>query len=197
MSDPGDDSRFPSDADGRQVFEFDGRRPALGPGVWLAPGARVIGDVTLGRRVSIWFNAVLRGDIQRIVVGEGSNVQDNCTLHVDDDDPCLLGRDVVVGHGAILHGCTIEDECLVGMGSVVLNGARVGRGSVVAAGALVPPGREIPPGHLAIGVGAKVVKPIPDGFWDAEPLGAAKYRRLAASYADGRPWRWPDPDDPD
>jgi len=177
-----------------QLVPFSGRNPRLGRGVHLAAGARVVGDVTLGDRVSIWFNAVVRGDIAPVVVGAGSNVQDNCTLHVDDDEPCLVGRDVVVGHGAILHGCTVEDGCLIGMGSVVLNGAVVGKGSVVGAGALVPQGKAIPPGHLVLGLGAKVVRPLPDDFWSGTQLGNAKYRRLAESYARGIAWRWPDPE---
>jgi len=184
MSDPGPD----------QIVPFSGQAPRLGRNVHVAPGARVVGDVTLGDGVSVWFNAVLRGDIAPVVVGAGSNVQDNCTLHVDDRDPCLVGRDVVVGHGAILHGCTVEDECLIGMGSIVLNGAVIGRGSVVGAGALVPQGKVVPPGHLVLGLGAKVVKPLPEDFWSTEALGNAKYRRLAESYARGVPWRWPDPE---
>ena len=177
-----------------QVVEFSGRTPVLGRDVYLAPGARVVGDVRLGDRVSVWCNAVLRGDINRIEVGDGSNVQDNCTFHVDDDFPCLVGRDVVVGHAAILHGCVVEDECLVGMGSVLLNGVVVRRGAVVAAGAVLPQGFEVPAGHLVMGVGGKVLRPLPPGFWDAEPLGASKYRRLAESYMRGVAWRWPDPE---
>jgi carbonic anhydrase/acetyltransferase-like protein (isoleucine patch superfamily) len=177
-----------------QVVPFDGRAPRLGPDVYLAPGSRVVGDVVLGRRVSIWFNAVLRGDLAPVRVGDGSNVQDNCTLHVDDEEPCLVGRDVVVGHGAILHGCTVEDACLIGMGSVVLNGARIGRGSVVGAGAVVPQRRVIPPGHLVLGVGAGIVRPLPEGFWESETFGDSKYRRLAETYRRGHGWRWPDAD---
>ena len=177
-----------------QVLEFAGKRPTLGRDVYVAPGARVVGDVRLGNRVSIWFNAVLRGDIHFVSVGDGSNVQDNCTFHVDDDFPCVVGRDVVVGHAAILHGCTVEDRALIGMGSVLLNGVRIGAGSVVAAGAVLPPGLVVPPGHLVMGVGGKVLKPLPEGFWDAEPLGAAKYRRLAESHARGTAWTWPDAD---
>jgi carbonic anhydrase/acetyltransferase-like protein (isoleucine patch superfamily) len=143
--------------------------------------------------VSIWFNAVLRADIHRIVIGDGSNIQDNATCHVDDDFPCLVGRDVVVGHAAVLHGCTVEDRCLVGMSSTLLNGVVVGTGSVVAAGALVAPGTRIPPGSLAIGVPARI-KPLPDDFFAKEPLAASKYRRMAESYLRGVPWRWPDPE---
>src|SRR5205814_739235 len=118
----------------------------------------------------------------------------NCTLHVDDDYPCLVGRDVVVGHGAILHGCIVEDRALIGMGSVVLNGVCVGRGSVVAAGAGLPPGLQVPPMHVVMGVGGKIVKPLPPDMWEHENFGDTRYRRLAETYARGIPWKWPDPE---
>jgi carbonic anhydrase/acetyltransferase-like protein (isoleucine patch superfamily) len=178
----------------QQLIEFSGHMPRLGQDVFLAQGARLVGDVRLADRVSIWFNAVLRGDIHHVEIGEGSNVQDNCTLHVDDDWPCVVGRDVVVGHGVVLHGATVEDRALVGMGSVLLNGVRVGAGSVVAAGAVLPPGFQVPPAHLVMGVGGKSMKPLPADFWEKELHGAAKYRRLAATYAQGLKWSWPDPD---
>ena len=177
-----------------QVIPFGDKHPTLGPDVFLAPGSRVAGDVRLGRRVSIWFNAVLRGDIHFVSVGDGSNIQDNSTLHVDDDFPCIVGRDVVVGHAALLHGCTVGDRALIGMGSVLLNGVSVGEGAVVAAGAVLPPGLCVPPRHLVMGVGGKIIKPLPDGFWDGEQFGDRKYRRLAETYMRGIPWRWPDPD---
>jgi carbonic anhydrase/acetyltransferase-like protein (isoleucine patch superfamily) len=180
--------------DAEQVVSFSGRSPRIGRDVYLAPGARVVGDVTLGERVSVWFNAVLRADMDRIEVGDGTNIQDNCTLHVDDDLPCLVGRDVVVGHAAVLHACVVGDEALVGMGSVVLSGARVGRRAVVAAGAVVPEYMHVPESHVVMGVGGKVLKPLPADFWTTRPLAASKYRRLAESYLRGTPYRWPDPD---
>lgn len=160
----------------------------------MAPGAWLVGDVVLGDRVSIWYNAVLRGDLERVEVGAGSNVQDNCTLHVDDGEPCVVGRDVVVGHAAVLHGCTVGDRCLIGMSATLLNGVVVGEGSVVAAGSVVPPGRRVPSGSLVMGVGARRVEPLPEGFWSREPLAASKYRRLAEVHASGGAWRWPDED---
>ena len=144
--------------------------------------------------MSVWFNAVLRGDIHHVQVGDGSNIQDNCTLHVDDDYPCIVGRDVVVGHAAVLHGCDVADRCLIGMSAPLLNGVRIGEGAVVAAGTLIPEGKEIPPGHLVMGLGAKLIKPLPEDFWEPEPLGASKYRRHAESYLKGTPYRWPDED---
>jgi carbonic anhydrase/acetyltransferase-like protein (isoleucine patch superfamily) len=120
----------------------------------------VLGDVTLGPRASVWYTTVLRGDMDRIVVGEASNLQDGTIVHVDAGRPALIGARVGVGHRAILHGCTVEDECLIGMGSVVLNGAVIGSGSVVAAGAVVREGMAVPPGSLVMGVPGRVVRPV-------------------------------------
>lgn len=133
-------------------------RPSLGDRVFVAPSAEVIGDVTLGADTGIWFGAVLRGDIARISVGDRSNVQDNAVIHTDCDTPCLIGADVTIGHGAIVHGATVHDGALIGMGAIVLNRAVVGEGAIVAAGALVPEGKEIPARWLAIGVPAKPVR---------------------------------------
>lgn len=117
----------------------------------IARGAVVLGEVTIGRDSSIWYNAVVRGDVQSIVIGEGTNIQDNATLHVDHASPLVIGDYVTVGHGAILHGCTIEDGVLIGMGAIVLNGAVIGRGSIVAAGALVTQNTVVPEGTLVMG----------------------------------------------
>lgn len=132
--------------------------PTLGARVFVAPGARVIGDCRLQDDVGIWFNAVLRGDLEPIEVGERSNIQDGAVLHTDYGMPCRIGKDVTVGHGAIVHGATVEDGALIGMGATVLSGARIGQGALVAAGALVPEGKEIPAGWLAMGVPAKAVR---------------------------------------
>lgn len=134
------------------------QQPKLGTGVYIAKGAAVLGDVTLGDFSSVWYNAVLRGDINRIVVGHHSNIQDNAVLHLADDFPCLLGNYVTVGHSAVVHACTIGDECLVGMGAIVLDGAVVGEQSLIGARALVTQGMQIPPGSLVLGSPAKVVK---------------------------------------
>lgn len=125
---------------------------------WIAPNATVVGDVTLGDESSIWFNCVLRGDLAPIRIGKQSNVQDGCILHVGAEFPCTLGDRVSLGHGAIVHGATIEDDCLIGMRATVLNGAVVGKGSIVGAGAVVPEKMVIPPGSLVLGLPAKVVK---------------------------------------
>ena len=130
------------------------------PSAFIAPGAAVMGDVTIGQDASVWYGAVLRGDMAPIVIGPESNLQDGTIVHVDDGAPCIVGRRVGVGHRVILHGCTVEDECLIGMGSVLLNGVRIGTGSVVAAGAVIPEGMQVPPHSLIMGVPGRIVRPV-------------------------------------
>src|SRR5881397_2837640 len=120
--------------------------PRLGQGVYVAQGAVVVGDVTVGDFSSVWYNAVLRGDINRIVVGHHTNIQDNAVLHLESDSPCLVGNYVTIGHSAIVHACTVGDESLIGMGAVVLDGAKIGRQCLIGAKSLVTPGVEIPDG---------------------------------------------------
>lgn len=138
------------------VMAVGGHEPVIHPEAFTAPTSVVAGEVTLGARSSVWYHAVLRADCGPIVLGEDSNIQDNCTLHVDPGFAVTVGARVSVGHNAVLHGCTVEDEVLVGMGATLLNGAHVGAGSLVAAQALVPQGLQIPPGSLVAGVPAKV-----------------------------------------
>jgi len=135
------------------LYRYAEHTPTVAADAFVAPGARLIGQVEIGPEASVWFNAVLRGDVEPIRIGPRSNVQDGTIMHTDDGFPLSVGTAVTIGHGVILHGCTIEDEALIGMGAVVLNGARVGRGALVGAGALVPEGVEIPAGHLALGIG--------------------------------------------
>src|SRR5471030_3561944 len=142
----------------RQLNKFLQKKPKLGKGVYIAKTATVIGDVTLGAHASVWYGAVLRGDINRIVVGHHSNIQDNAVLHLADDFPCVLGNWVTVGHGAIVHACKVGDETLVGIGAVILDGAVIGRQSLIGAKALVTQGTKIPPGSLVLGAPAKVVR---------------------------------------
>lgn len=139
-----------------------GREPVLEGPCFLAPGSYVIGDVVLAREVSVWFNAVLRGDEAPIRIGAGSNLQDGALVHTDMGVPAHVGQHVTVGHGAILHGAVLEDGCLVGMGAIVLNGARIGRESLVAAGTLIPEGRIIPPRSLVMGSPGRVVRTLRD-----------------------------------
>jgi carbonic anhydrase/acetyltransferase-like protein (isoleucine patch superfamily) len=130
------------------------------PTAFIAPGAVVLGDVSLGEDASVWYNCVVRGDMASIVVGRRTNLQDLTMVHVDEGVPCTIGNQVGVGHRAILHGCTVEDDVLVGMGAILLNGVRVGRGSVIGAGAVLKEGLEIPPDSLVLGVPARVVRQV-------------------------------------
>src|SRR6478752_2193121 len=138
------------------VLAVSGKAPQIGSSAFVAPGARVIGAVSLAEGASVWYNAVLRADSDSITVGAGSNLQDNVSVHVDSGQPVLIGENVSVGHNAVVHGCTIGDGSLIGMGAVVLNGAKIGSGCLVAGGAVILEGSEIPDGSLVAGVPAKV-----------------------------------------
>ena len=129
-----------------------------GKPLFVASNATVIGDITFGDQVGIWFGAVIRADRDRITIGNRSNIQDNCVVHTSKGFPVTIGNDVSVGHGAILHGCTIHDRVLIGMGAVVLNGAKVGDGSIIGAGAVITEGKEIPPKSVVVGVPGRIVK---------------------------------------
>ena len=142
----------------QQLDQFLRKTPRLGKGVYLAKTAAVLGDVTLGAHSSVWYGAVLRGDINRIVVGHHSNIQVNAVLHLADNFGCIVGNWVTVGHSAIVHACTVGDEVLVGMGAVILDGAVIGKPSLIGARALVTQGTKIPPGSLVLGAPAKVVR---------------------------------------
>lgn len=134
--------------------------PDIHATAFVAPTAAVMGDVTLGEESSVWYQAVLRGDMAPIRIGTQTNLQDGTIVHVDEGVPCTIGRRVGVGHRAILHGCTVEDDCLIGMGSILLNNVHVGTGSVVAAGAVLPEGMRVPPGSLVIGVPGRIVRQV-------------------------------------
>ena len=142
----------------KQLDRFLSKKPKIGKGVYIARGAAVLGDVTLGNYSSVWYNAVLRGDINRIVVGHHTNVQDNAVLHLADDFPCIIGNFVTIGHSAVVHACTVGDETLVGMGAVILDGTVIGRQCIIGAKALVTQGMKIPAGSLVLGAPAKVVR---------------------------------------
>lgn len=143
-------------ASGASVLSLPNTTPSIDATAFVADGARIVGDVSLAAGCSVWYNAVLRGDSAGIVIGPGSNVQDNVSVHVDAGHPVVIGSKVSVGHNAVVHGCTIGDGTLVGMGSVILSGAVIGDGCLVAGGAVVLGGAEIPPGSLVAGVPAKV-----------------------------------------
>jgi carbonic anhydrase/acetyltransferase-like protein (isoleucine patch superfamily) len=128
----------------------------IDPSVFIAQGAIVLGDVELGKDVSVWYNAVIRGDTDKITIGEETNIQDLTMIHADPGIPCVVGKRVTVGHRVILHGCTIGDDCLIGMGAIVLNNVRVGRGSVIGAGAVLLEGTEVAPGSVVVGITGRV-----------------------------------------
>jgi carbonic anhydrase/acetyltransferase-like protein (isoleucine patch superfamily) len=164
------------------ILKYRGKTPQLGQGVYLAPGAQLIGDVTVGDYSSIWFNAVLRGDINRVSIGHHTNIQDLSLCHVADDLACVVGNYVTVGHRAILHACTIQDEVLVGMGATVMDGVVVGEQSIIGAHALITKGVQIPPGSLVYGSPAKVVSRLGETERRAIKAGAEKYCRVAGDY---------------
>ncbi len=141
-----------------QLDKYLRRTPRLGAGVYIARGAVVLGDVEMGESSSVWYNAVVRGDINRIAIGHHSNIQDNAVLHLADDFPCLVGNWVTIGHSAIVHACTIGDESLIGIGAVVLDGAVIGRQCLVGAKSVVTPGTKIPDGSMVLGTPGKVVR---------------------------------------
>ncbi len=169
------------------LYSLDGIAPTLPADgdCWVAPGARLSGRIVLEAGASVWFNAVLRGDNEPIVVGRGSNVQDNCVCHTDLGYPLTIGPDCTVGHAAILHGCTIGEGSLVGMGATVLNGAVIGAGVLVGAGALVTEGKVFPDGTLVVGRPAKVVRSLTDEEIARLRLSAENYRRNAARFRTG------------
>ncbi len=167
------------------IYELDGVRPEIDPTAWVAPTAVLIGHVIIGPRANIWFGAVLRGDNEPIVVGEGSNIQENSVLHTDMGYPLTIGANCTIGHKAMLHGCTIADGSLIGMGATLLNGAKIGAGSLIGACALVTEGKEIPPGSLVMGAPAKVVRGL-DAAAKARLLKSAEgYQANAARFAKG------------
>lgn len=164
------------------IHSVAGRTPRLDPDAFTAPTAVVLGDVTMAAGSSVWYQAVLRGDSDVIAIGAQSNIQDNCTVHADPGFPVTVGERVTVGHNAVLHGCTVEDDVLVGMGATVLNGAHIGTGSLVAAHALVPQGMRVPPGSMVAGVPARVKRPLTPEEQEAVQLNAAVYVDLARQH---------------
>jgi carbonic anhydrase/acetyltransferase-like protein (isoleucine patch superfamily) len=158
-----------------QLATFLAKEPAIDPTAYVAPSATLIGDVRLGPHASVWPRCVLRGDINFIEIGEATNVQDGTIIHLADDYPVRIGRYVTIGHAAIIHACTIEDECLIGMRATILDGAVIGDHSIIGAGALVTAGTVVPPGSLVLGVPGKVARTL-------EPPEQADIRKLAEKY---------------
>ena len=171
-------ARFP----GAIFRRYLGHVPTVADDAMIAEGAVLVGDVRIGPQASVWFGCVLRGDLSRIEIGARSNVQDGAVIHLGDNDPTIVGEDVVIGHRAVLHGCTIGDACLIGIQATVLDGAVVGAGSVIGAGAVVTAASQIPPRSLVLGTPGKVVKALADGAEAFHRALAGKYVRLQGNH---------------
>ena len=167
------------------LYAIGGVEPTLSQGAWAAPSADLIGDVRLGDRASVWFGAVIRADNTPILVGEDSNIQDGAVGHSDPGVPLTIGARVTIGHQAIVHGCTIADDCLIGMGARILNGAVLGPECLVGAGALISEGKSFDGGSLIVGVPARVIRPLTEPERAAIRVSAAHYAEKAARYAEG------------
>ncbi len=164
------------------IYRLGDRQPDIAEDAWIAPDAQVMGDVVLGPRASVWFGAVLRGDTERLTIGAMTNIQDNSVLHTDAGYPLVIGTGCTVGHRAMLHGCTLEDNVLIGMGATVLNGARIGAGSLIGAGALITEGKQIPPGSLVMGSPGRVVRELDADTIARLELSARHYAANAARF---------------
>ena len=167
------------------LYDLDGVTPDLAPDAWVAPGARLIGNVVLEPGASVWFNAVLRGDNEPIVVGRGANVQDGCVLHTDPGFPMIIGPDCTIGHMVMLHGCKIGRGSLIGIGSIILNGAVIGEECLIGANTLIPEGKEIPPRSVVMGSPGKIVRQVTETDLARLQAGTAHYRRNWRRFAAG------------
>ncbi|MEQ7874455.1 gamma carbonic anhydrase family protein [Sphingomonas sp. ASV193] len=167
------------------LYEIGGKAPTVGANAWVAPSAELIGAVTLGAEASVWFGAVIRADNTTIEIGAGTNIQEGVMGHSDPDAPLTIGAGVTIGHHAVLHGCTIGADCLIGMNAVILNHATIGAGSIVGAGALVTEGKSFPAGSLIVGAPARTVRTLDAGAIDLLRASARLYRDKARQYAAG------------
>ena len=167
------------------LYSLDGIAPQVAPDAWIAPGAHVIGHVILGARASVWFGSTLRGDNEAITVGDGTNVQENCVFHTDMGYPLTIGAGCTIGHKAMLHGCTIGTNSLIGMGATILNGAVIGDDCLIGAGALVTEGKQIPDGSLVLGAPGKVVRDLDAAAIGSLRASALHYQDNAARFAAG------------
>ena len=165
------------------IRAYRGKAPAIAPSAYVDPSAQVVGDVTVGERSSVWPNVAARGDVHFIRIGAETNIQDNSVLHCDAPDfPRVIGDRVTVGHMVVLHGCTVEDDALIGIGATVLNGAKIGKGSVVAAGALVPEAMEVPPGAMVMGIPARIRRQVTEEEQRRFRLNCQHYVELCRIY---------------
>ena len=180
------ESQRPDDSGDVPPRTFREDRLAIHSEAWIAPGAVLAGEVTVGARASVWYGCVLRGDLEPIVVGAETNLQDLTVVHVDRGMPARIGSRVTVGHRSILHGCSVEDDVLIGMGAILLSGCRIGVGALIAAGAVIREGFEVPAGAIAGGVPARILGEVDDALRTRIRDGAASYMMLAAAYRGGR-----------
>lgn len=164
------------------IKSWNGLKPQIDPSCFVAETADIIGSVVIGEGSSVWYKAVLRGDVDGIVIGRRSNVQDTCVVHTHHGLPAIIGDDVTIGHSAIIHACTIEDNCLIGMGATILDGAVIGEGSIIGAGAVVPPGMQVPPRSQVVGIPAKVVKTLTQERVDGLIEHSRRYAELAQTH---------------
>lgn len=167
------------------IYSLDGHAPEIAEDAWLAPDANLIGQIVVEAGASVWFGSTLRGDNEPIILGAGSNIQENCVLHTDLGYPLTIGPDCTIGHKAMLHGCTIGENSLIGMGATVLNGAKIGRNCLIGAGALITEGKEIPDGSLVMGAPGKVVRQLDDAAIAGLRASAAHYRENAQRFRAG------------
>ncbi|WP_085505011.1 gamma carbonic anhydrase family protein [Thalassobacillus devorans] len=164
------------------LHTYGGKQPEVDDTVFMAPGAHIIGDVSIGKESSIWFNAVLRGDEAPIKIGERCSIQDNATCHLYEESPLIVKDEVTVGHNVILHGCTVESRCIIGMGSTILDGAVIGEESIIGANTLIPPGKKIPPRSLVVGSPGKVVRELNEKDFELIQLSIDTYVQKGKEY---------------
>jgi len=169
----------------KTIYQYKDFWPQIDPTAFIAPGVKVIGQVTVGAHTSLWHNTVARGDIEKIKIGSYSNVQDNSVIHVAYDFHAVIGDYVTVGHNAIIHGCEIEDDCLIGMGAIILNYAHIGKNSIIGAGTLVPQGKKIPPNSLVMGSPGKIIREVTAEEIETIRRAAVRYAEVAKAYLDG------------
>ena len=167
------------------IYSLDGKTPQVHGTVWIAPGCHVIGNVQLDQDASVWFNSTIRGDNELIHVGQGTNIQENSVLHTDVGFPLSIGQNCTIGHKVMLHGCTIGDNTLIGMGATILNGAKIGKNCLIGAGALISEGKDIPDGSLVMGAPGKVVRTLDDQAIAKLTLSALHYQQNARRFAKG------------
>jgi carbonic anhydrase/acetyltransferase-like protein (isoleucine patch superfamily) len=165
-----------------KLIPYNNLRPHIDNSTFIAEGARVIGDVSIGANASIWFNTVLRGDVHSITIGQYTNIQDNCTVHVLHEVPTTIGNYVTVGHGAILHGCTIANNCLIGMGAIILSYAEIGENCIIGAGSLIAEGKKIPPNSLVVGSPGRLIRVVTNEEIQAIRQSALSYSQDAHNY---------------